>query len=245
MNKQNSIPSHVAVIMDGNGRWAEKRNLPRTAGHLQGVSSFEKIANYAGKIGIQYLTVFAFSTENWKRPKLEVNYLFHLLALNLKQKINKLNNNNIRLNFIGDISNLESNLQNIINKSIEYTKNNSGMVLTIAVNYGGKMDLINAINKIHKSNPESITEEMIYKNLMTHNLPDPDLLIRSGGEKRISNFMLWQLAYSEIYFSDIAWPDFDEQEFEKAISFFINSERRFGGATSISKVLEENKNYAH
>lgn len=230
---QNNLPNHVAVIMDGNGRWALSRGQKRYFGHEAGVSSLKKLVASSLNKKIKYLTVFAFSTENWKRPKLEIQALFKLLRFHIKSLGSDFHKRGIRVNTIGDLSELDNYLIEQINKITEKTKNNNKLILTIAINYGGRYDILQAVNKIvqnYKKNTYQfeITEEVFNNYLTTYNLPEPDLLIRTGGEKRISNFLLWQLAYSEIYFSDVLWPDFDENEFNDALNFYISRNRRFG-----------------
>ncbi len=228
-----NIPKHVAIIMDGNARWAKIKNLPKIAGHKKGADNVEIIVEKAKSLGIKYLTLYTFSTENWKRPKDEVDYLMNLLNEYLQNKfIQKMIKNNVKLNFIGDIENIEkkgNNIKKSIKKAIDLTKNNSDFNLNIAINYGGRDEIIRAINKILISDIKNIDENNFKNYLDTKNFPDPELLIRTGGKKRISNFLLWQIAYTEVYITDIFWPDFDEIEFEKAINFYQNETRNFGG----------------
>lgn len=228
-----NIPKHVAIIMDGNARWAKIKNLPKIAGHKKGADNVEIIVEKAKSLGIKYLTLYTFSTENWKRPKDEVDYLMNLLNEYLQNKfIQKMIKNNVKLNFIGDIENIEkkgNNIKKSIEKAIDLTKNNSDFNLNIAINYGGRDEIIRAINKILISDIKNIDENNFKNYLDTKNFPDPELLIRTGGKKRISNFLLWQIAYTEVYITDIFWPDFDEIEFEKAINFYQNETRNFGG----------------
>lgn len=228
-----NIPEHVAIIMDGNARWAKSKNLPKIAGHKKGADNVEIIVEKAKNLGIKYLTLYTFSTENWKRPKDEVDYLMNLLNEYLQNKfIQKMIKNNVKLNFIGDIENIKkkgSDIKKSIEKAIDLTKNNSAFNLNIALNYGGRDEIIRAINKILISDIKNIDENNFKNYLDTKNFPDPELLIRTGGKKRISNFLLWQIAYTEIYITNIFWPDFNEIEFEKAINFYQNETRNFGG----------------
>lgn len=233
--KVDQIPRHVAVIMDGNGRWARKRFLPRVAGHKKGVETVRDMVKYCANMGVEYLTLFAFSSENWRRPADEVSFLMTLFMEALKREVNKLHQNNIRLILIGDRSRFDAGLQAQIEASEELTKNNTGLTLSIAANYGGRWDVLQAANRataaMELSNPEKVgnlTEEDLSSYLSMAYAPEPDLFIRTGGEKRISNFLLWQLAYSELYFTDTLWPDFDEQAFMLAIQSYQKRERRFG-----------------
>ena len=221
---------HVAIIMDGNGRWATKRFLPRVAGHAKGVQTVHNIVEACSNRGISYLTLFAFSSENWKRPQEEVSLLMRLFREVLSSTIKKMRRNNVRLKVIGDLSRFDSALQELIVSAETDTAANTGLTLTICANYGGKWDIVNACNKIAKSGVPSgeITEEMITQNLSMAYAPDPDLLIRTGGESRVSNYLLWQLAYSEFYFTDTFWPDFNEQALDLAIESYQCRERRFG-----------------
>ncbi|WP_040211730.1 isoprenyl transferase [Clostridium polynesiense] len=231
----NNIPKHIAIIMDGNGRWAKKKNLPRTFGHKAGVETIRKIIKECNKLGVKYLTLYAFSTENWKRPAEEVNSLMGLLVEYLKKEFDELNRNDVVINYIGDISKLPHNCQTELVKAKEKTINNNGVVMNLALNYGGRSEIINAFNSLlsNLSGEElkniSITEEMLEKHLYTAGMPDPDIIIRPSGEQRISNFLLWQCAYSEFWYSDILWPDFTEKDLQKAIYDYQNRERRFGG----------------
>lgn len=233
--KVDQVPRHVAVIMDGNGRWARKRFLPRVAGHKKGVETVRDMVKYCANMGVEYLTLFAFSSENWRRPADEVSFLMTLFMEALKREVNKLHQNNIRLILIGDRSRFDAGLQAQIEASEEMTKNNTGLTLSIAANYGGRWDVLQAANRataaMQLSNPEKIanlSEEDLSSYLSMAYAPEPDLFIRTGGEKRISNFLLWQLAYSELYFTDTLWPDFDEQAFMLAIQSYQKRERRFG-----------------
>jgi len=224
--------------MDGNGRWAKKRGLPRTAGHAQGARVVEQILEDADHMGIRYLTVYAFSTENWSRPDSEVKALMNLLRTYMKTSLAKCARNNVRIRVIGDKSRLDSDLQASIANLEKETSSNTGIGFQIAINYGSRDEIVRALRKAAQRvkdselNPEDITEDMISDGLDTAGIPDPDLLIRTGGEERISNFLLWQTAYSELYFCDAAWPDFNKAELEKAIDAFNNRERRYGGLIS-------------
>ncbi len=229
------IPSHIAVIMDGNGRWAKKRFLPRVAGHKRGVSVVRDLVKICAHLNVKYLTLFAFSSENWRRPEEEVSFLMGLFMEALKREVSKLNKNNIKLKLIGDRSRFNEVLVKQIEESEALTENNTGLVLTIAANYGGRWDILQATNKMveqrlnqQEANREPFTEEDLAMHLSMHYAPEPDLFIRTGGEKRISNFLLWQLAYTEFYFTDTLWPDFDADAFQAAITSFQSRERRFG-----------------
>ncbi len=227
-------PKHVAIVMDGNGRWAQKRHMPRFAGHKVGVESIREIIKYSVKINIEALTVFAFSSENWKRPVKEVNFLMELFITALNQEVKKLHSNNIQLKVIGDISGLPSKLQDQIKKAEALTAKNTGMKFRIAANYGGRWDITQGFKKLladvnsgHLLS-ENIDEKMISSYLELSQMPEPDLFIRTGGEKRISNFLLWQLAYTELYFTDLLWPDFTVDAYKMAIEEFSNRHRRYG-----------------
>lgn len=226
MEKQ--IPNHIAIIMDGNGRWAKKRGLPRTFGHKEGAVALRKIITHAAKIGVKYLTVYAFSTENWKRSQDEVNALMFLFKNYIKNEEKNIMENNIRFMVSGRRENVSKSLLEAIDNLQEKSKNNSGLTFNIAFNYGGRAEILDAVNRILKSGRTEITEEEFSKYLY-NNIPDPELLIRTSGELRISNFLLWQIAYSEIYVTDTLWPDFDEEELDKAIESYNKRERRFGG----------------
>ncbi len=228
------LPKHIAIIMDGNGRWARKRLLPRVAGHRSGVKVVRDIVQYCAKHSIKALTIFAFSSENWKRPKSEVSALMELFFTSLEKEVKSLNENNVRMQFIGNRSNFSEKLQNKIKSSEKLTQSNEGLVLSIAANYGGRWDITNAMKTIITDidngvlSKDSITEESISQYMSLSSLPEPDLFIRTGGEQRISNFLLWQLAYSELYFTNTLWPDFNEDEMEKAIQDYMTRQRRFG-----------------
>jgi len=228
------IPRHVAIIMDGNGRWAKKYGKPRVFGHRNGVKAVREITETAADLGVECLTLYAFSTENWNRPRLEVNALMSLLVETLRIEINSLNENNIRLNAIGDLTKLPKRTYETLMEGIEKTKNNDRMMLNLALNYSGRWEIINAVKKIaadSKNNlidAENLTDDDFEKYLTTAGIPDPELLIRTSGEYRLSNYLLWQIAYSELYFAPIYWPDFREEDFYKAIIDYQQRERRFG-----------------
>lgn len=229
------VPEHVAIIMDGNGRWAKKRGLPRTAGHYQGAKVVEQILEDADHMGIRYLTVYAFSTENWSRPDSEVKTLMNLLRTYMKTSLQKCAKNNVRIRVIGDKTRLDADLQKAIADLERDTAGNTGIGFQIAINYGGRDDLRRAMQKIAadvqagRIKPEDISEQTIQDRLDTAGIPDPDLLIRTSGELRISNFLIWQCAYTEYYFTDVAWPDFNRAELEKAVDAYNHRERRMGG----------------
>ncbi len=217
---------HIAIIMDGNGRWANKRNKIRTFGHNEGAKKVIEITKEASNSKVKYLTLYAFSTENWKREKKEIDFLMKLLSSFLKKELKTLLEHNIKFRVIGDISKLAKHIQNTINNTIEKTKNNSGLTQILAINYGSRDEIVRAIKDINKQN---ITEENISEALDTSDFPDVDLLIRTGGEKRLSNFLLWQSAYAELFFTDTLWPDFSTQEFQDIMEDFKKRNRRFGG----------------
>ncbi len=226
-----SLPTHVAIIMDGNGRWAKKRLMPRTLGHREGVKRVREIVKHSGKLGIKYLTLFTFSTENWKRPKKEINTLLDMLAEHLYQEKDELEGNNVRFKVIGRRDRLPQNVLEGIDFLETETARNTGLTLVLAIDYGGKGEIVRAANQILKtlSKNESFDETVFRKFLYYPDLPDPDLLIRTGGEYRISNFLLFELAYTEIFFTDTLWPDFKVSEYNRALEFFQMRERRFGG----------------
>ena len=235
LNTEN-IPQHIAIIMDGNGRWAKEKGKNRFFGHLKGVKVVKKIVKSAMKINIKYLTLFAFSKENWQRPKKEVEMLMGLFISTIKENQKNFLKNKIKINIIGTISDLPKNCQTAIKEMIDITKNNKGIVLTLALSYSAKSEILGAINNIisvqkAQNTRQYITENMFRKHLQTANLPDPELLIRTSGEKRISNFLLWQIAFAELYFSEKKWPDFDEEELYMAIFEYQKRERRFGRTT--------------
>ncbi|MEA3423827.1 MAG: isoprenyl transferase [Bacillota bacterium] len=230
MKNQLKIPVHVAFIMDGNGRWAKKRFLPRTMGHKAGTENLRCIITYAKNIGIKHVTFYAFSTENWKRPKDEIHALMNLLLAYLKKETKTFLEEGAKLNIIGDMSGFPVELQNEVANSIDVTKDNSTISVNIALNYSGRSEIVKGINEIiSNDNVKAVTEESFNNYLYTKDLPDPDLLIRTSGELRLSNFLLWQLAYTELYFTDVFWPDFNEMEFEKALVEYTKRDRRFGG----------------
>ena len=224
------MPNHIAVIMDGNGRWAKKKLLPRLVGHKKGLDSVKKIIECSIKYKIKTLTLYAFSTENWKRPIKEVEGLLKLFSQSISKESKKIHSNDIRLKFIGDVSILTKTLQGKIKKIEKETSRNSSLILNIALNYGGRLDIINSVNNFYKNKIKKIkiNEKNITNGLYTKGQPDVDLLIRTGGEQRISNFLLWQIAYAELYFSKKLWPDFNEKVFVDALYFFQNTERKFG-----------------
>ncbi len=229
------VPEHVAIILDGNGRWAKKRFLPRNMGHAQGSKTVERIIEDAFDMGIKYLTVYAFSTENWRRPKDEVDALMKLLRDYLKTCIKRANKNNMRVRVIGDVTGLSEDLREKIEQLEEASKGNTGINFTIALNYGSPDEMIRAMKKMAGDllagtlKKEEITEDLFAGYLDTKGLPEPDLMIRTSGEQRLSNFMLWQLAYTEFYFTDVLWPDFNKKELKKAVEYYNGRERRFGG----------------
>ncbi|MBR3593490.1 MAG: isoprenyl transferase [Clostridia bacterium] len=224
------LPQHVAIIMDGNGRWAKKRHLPRTAGHAAGSKTFKDIARYANKIGIKYMTVYAFSTENWKRPKEEVDNIMGILRQYLKDT-DQFKEENIKLQFIGGRDRLPEDIQELMAKAEDDSKDFTGMHLNIAVNYGGRDEIVTAVKKIIEAGTpaEEVTDELISQNLYTAGQPDPDFIIRPSGEYRLSNYLIWQSAYAEFWFSDVLWPEFGPRHLEEALDSFSERNRRFGG----------------
>jgi len=225
-----NIPNHIAIIMDGNGRWAKSKMLPRTMGHREGAKTLDKILNYCAKIGVKYLTVYAFSTENWKRPEKEVNALMRLFSEYMKKERDKMMKNGIRFMVSGRREDVDPKLVREIEELEEFTRGNERITLNIAFNYGGRAEIIDAVNKVIAEGKDCIREEDFSKYLY-NDIPDPELLIRTSGEIRISNFLLWQIAYSEIYITDLYWPQFNEAELDKAISSYNKRERKFGGLT--------------
>ncbi len=221
---------HIAIIMDGNRRWAKEKNLPPAMGHKKGVDSLKSTLRACKDFGIKYLTVYAFSTENWNRKKEEVDFLMELLAITLTNELEEMHSEGVVISFIGDISKLSEKLQKILNNSVETTKNNTGVHLQIAFNYGARDEIVHAVKSIVSQGikAENITEKVISENLYTKNIPDPDLLIRTGGEQRISNYLLWQIAYTEIFITNKFWPEFDKNSLIAAIEEFHNRQRRFG-----------------
>lgn len=229
------VPAHIAIIMDGNGRWAKSRFMPRTYGHKVGVETIRKVVKECSRLGVKYLTLYAFSTENWKRPKEEVSALMGLLVKYLRNELEELHKNNVKILTIGDISKLPQACIEELDHAKEKTKDNRGLVMSLALNYGGRNDLVNAVKNISqevvdgKISVDDIGDDLISNHLSTKESPDPDLVVRTSGEQRLSNFLLWELAYSEFYFADIHWPDFDEKELQKAIFAYQSRDRRFGG----------------
>lgn len=235
-NGNQKLPLHIAIIMDGNGRWAKKRGLPRSLGHKAGVDALKEIVKYSSQIGIKILTVYAFSTENWSRPKEEIDYLINTLLVEyLRKEIKELHKNGVKLKILGNIDPLANNTKDEIVRALEITNNNKGLQFNIALNYGGRNEIVMALKKIAEMtlngsiNPKEINEELIAKNLYTAGDKDPDLIIRTSGEERISNFLIWQGAYSELYFSKVLWPDFKKENLMEAINEYKNRDRRFGG----------------
>ena len=234
MTSKNNFPKHVAIIMDGNGRWSERQGKHRIFGHKHGVKALRKTITFARDNELEALTIFAFSSENWKRPEQEVSMLMELFFIVLGREIKKLHKSNIKLNIIGDISGFSDRLQKKVHEGQELTKNNTGLALNVAANYGGRWDMTNATRQIATQvqsgelNIDDIDEELVGQTLTLGDLPDVDLMIRTGGDYRISNFLLWQLAYAEMYFTDVLWPDFDGEAFQLALDVFSGKERRFG-----------------
>ena len=232
LNNINSklIPKHIAIIMDGNGRWAKSQKLPRIAGHKQGVLTVREITRFCGKLGVDYLTLYTFSEENWNRPQLEVLGLMKLLVSSLKKEVSSLNDNNVRFSVIGDLSKMDGFVQNELKEAIDITKDNTGLNLSLALSYGGRQEILRAIRKLYLAvdSVDEITEKNFESKLYTSNLPDPDLLIRTGGEMRVSNFLLWQIAYTELHITDTYWPAFGENDLMTAIIDYQQRERRFG-----------------
>lgn len=229
------LPKHVAIIMDGNGRWAKKRSLPRIMGHRAGADALRRVSRFAGHMGIEYITVYAFSTENWKRSDKEVSGLMSLMLDYLKNAEKELGGDEVRIRVIGDPTRFSDEIQQQIKRVEAVTKDNKAVTVTLALNYGGRDELVHAVKAIAKevqngkTNPDSIDEETVSRHLYTYDMPDPDLVIRTSGELRLSNYLLWQTSYSELYFTDTLWPDFDEKEFIKAIDAYLSRNRRFGG----------------
>ena len=231
------VPNHVAIIMDGNGRWAKKQGLMRIFGHRKGVEAVRNAIEFAAEVGIKYVTMYAFSIENWNRPAIEVNALMQLLVDSIEKELPDLMKNGIRLKTLGDIAKLPGNCAAQLKKAEEVTQNNTKATLILALSYSGRWDITQAVQKIGKEieagqlTPEAVTDVLISKHLNTSEFPDPDLLIRTSGELRISNFLLWEIAYSEVYFTDVLWPDFTKQDFLKAVLDYQSRERRFGKTT--------------
>ena len=234
LNSDN-IPVHIAIIMDGNGRWAKKKGLPRIAGHRSGMKTVKKITMAASHLGVKYLTMYAFSTENWKRPKEEVDFLMKLPQQFLEMEIDELMENNVQVRMMGDIENLPAHTRAAVAVAMQKTAKNTGLVLNFALNYGGRLEIIEAVKLIasqvaqQQIQLDDIDEELLSSYMQSEQMPDPDLLIRTSGEVRLSNFMLWQLAYSEFYFTDVYWPEFSEEHFTAAIEEYQRRARRFGG----------------
>jgi undecaprenyl diphosphate synthase len=226
------IPIHIGIIMDGNGRWAKLRGLKRTKGHEEGAKVAENVIEWASDMGIRYLTLYSFSTENWKRPKEEVNFLFSLMVRYLESRLNKIIRENVRVRFTGKIDELPENVYNVCKRIEEKSKNNTKIDVILAVNYGGRREIVDAVNKLISQNVNKITIEDISNNLYLPDVPDPELIIRTSGEIRLSNFLLWQSAYSELYFTKTLWPDFNKEELEKAIIDYTKRDRRFGSISS-------------
>lgn len=230
--QQLKAPKHIAIIMDGNGRWAKKRLLPRFIGHQKGLNAVKRVVSHCASIGVESLTLFAFSTENWRRPEEEVSKLMSLFLKALQREVSKLDENNVRLQIIGDRSAFSEEIQSNIALAESKTSNNTGLVLNIAANYGGRWDIVEAVKKWQKAHPEKTVDELdeyaLNDYLCLAGLAEPDLLIRTGGEQRISNFLIWQMAYTEFYFSDVLWPDFDEAALDQAVQSFSMRQRRFG-----------------
>ncbi len=228
---KNKLPVHVAVIMDGNGRWAKKRGLPRGAGHRAGVERVRTIIRMSSDIGIRHLTMYAFSTENWKRPEGEVSTLMKLLLEYLRQELDELHEKNVRILTLGDLGRLPDEVRSEIDRARETTKDNTGLTVNFAINYGARQEIVAAVRAAMQSgkSPEAVDDDYFSSLLGTAGQPDPDLMIRTSGEWRISNFLLYQLAYTELYFTDIYWPDFDEEAYAKALKYFENRDRRYGG----------------
>ena len=230
-----NVPQHVAIILDGNGRWAKSKGMPRNYGHAQGSKNVERICEEAWRVGIKYLTVYAFSTENWNRPQDEVDALMNLLRRYMKTCLTTASKNDMKVRVIGDITRLDEDIRSRILELEEATKNNGGLNFQIAINYGSRDELVRGIRRLaqdcvdNKQDPAEITEAVIERYLDTHGIPDPDLLIRTSGEQRLSNFLLWQLAYTEFYFTDVHWPAFTKEELIKAIEQYNKRDRRFGG----------------
>ena len=229
-----TLPRHIAVIMDGNGRWAKKRGAARIFGHKSATKSVREVTEGCAELGVEYLTLYAFSTENWGRPKIEVDALMELLVSSLRKELGTLMKNNVKLNTIGDVSGLPARCIDELNETINQTSDNSGLILTLALNYSGRWDIINATKKFSEAvtegseNIENLSEEVFSKYLVTEGVPDPELLIRTSGELRISNFLLWQMAYTELYFTDVLWPDFRKNDLKEALVSYQKRERRFG-----------------
>ena len=231
VNKTSPLPNHVAIIMDGNGRWAKQRGLPRLAGHEAGTSNVRRVVDRFNNYEVKYLTLYAFSTENWRRPDEEVNGLLHIFARMIDRETKALHEKGVRLFHLGKADSLSEELQTKVNKAIELTKNNTGITLSIAFDYGGRAEILDAVRRIVRDGirPEDITDSLFSSYLYTPNVPEPDLIIRTAGEMRLSNFLIWQSAYSEYYSTPTLWPDFKDEEVDKALIAYSRRERRFGG----------------
>jgi len=231
MKKITRFPTHVAIVPDGNGRWAEQRGLPRLSGHQAGAENMHRMVNYLNEYPIKYVTLYGFSTENWSRPEDEVKGLFYILEAFINNCVMEIHNKGIRLRHLGRLNELPQGLQRAINKAVELTKNNTGMTLNVAFNYGGRVEIVDAVHRLITDGitPQDIDEELFSKYLYTAGLPDVDLLIRTGDETRLSNFLLWQTAYSEYYFTKVLWPDFGKEDIDKALLSYSRRKRRFGG----------------
>jgi len=244
------LPKHVAIIMDGNGRWATNKGLPRSFGHKQGVSVLKKILKAAKNLGCKVITVYAFSTENWTRPRKEVEFLINLFSEVLKNEIKEIHEESTKIKFIGDLTPFPNNLKEIISSSESLTKHNNKFLFNVCVNYGGRQEIVKVAKELALKSfsgeikPSEVNEELFNSELLTRGIKDPELLIRTSGEKRISNFLLWQLAYSEIYISEVLWPDFNESEFLKAIIDYQSRNRRFGGIESLPNESFEDSQYS-
>ncbi len=229
------VPAHVAIIMDGNGRWAQSKNLPRMAGHNAGMQTIKEIVKASSSLGIKHLTVYAFSTENWKRSTEEVSGIFKLIVIYIEKELKELHENNVKVRVLGDYEKLPKDAVKSLERSLETTRNNTGLQFNIALNYGGRDEILRSVKKLAQDveagnlKADELTEEMIADHLYTAGIPDPDLIIRTSGEMRLSNYLLWQSAYSEFVFTDMLWPDFTREEYEKMIEIFQNRKRRFGG----------------
>jgi undecaprenyl diphosphate synthase len=237
-----AVPRHVAIIMDGNGRWAKKRFMPRVAGHKRGLEALRTVIKACVTRGVGYLTVFAFSSENWRRPQEEVTFLMNLFVAALNEEVDRLHRNEVRLKIVGDLSRFDARLRHLIDAAEAQTAHNTRLTLTIAANYGGRWDMLQAVNRLCRAQPEkagSYTEADLAPFLSMAYAPEPDLFIRTGGEQRISNFLLWQLAYSEFYFTDLLWPEFDAAALDEAIASYHRRERRFGRTSEQLAVARE------
>jgi undecaprenyl diphosphate synthase len=235
VNKITPIPTHVAIIMDGNGRWARQRGLPRLAGHKAGTDNVQRVVERFDSYGVKYLTLFAFSTENWRRPGDEISGLFRILAEMIDRETRALHKKNAKLRHLGRIDSLDKVLQEKVHNAVELTRNNCGLNLSVAFDYGGRAEILDAIRRMMKDGvpPEEVNESLFNRYLYTPDVPEPDLIIRTGGEMRLSNFLIWQAAYSEFYSTTTLWPDFTEAEIEKALLAYSQRERRFGGLTAV------------